>query len=415
MEYTIFQDEPSGTGLDLVSGLFGLVDHTGKVVIEGKYSHISTIKNYSDLSLTNFSTIYLLWGGGGGGDNTFAYFSYIENDNFIISKSPYWFSENTSCEPHFYKGLTICTSKSFKEIIINLKEELIGGTYSKGLSECDAGHNINLIEYQSLVCELCRSYDILNFVKGYGNVLNDFYYKERDENLNYLSPGFVWPIEIEDKLGYDIVESKSMVYNEIHNYNLENGLALVNDHGKFKFINRYYFEIGQGFDLLISKEDFELFLNDKKWEIEYSYIKLGDTIKKIQFTGDFISEICLNPTIFIENEILKEFIRSKRYCDTLIQATQNSLVHKIDIGYLDDMEINAKIINENFIRTNEWEKEIINTAMLEENFIDNHLTFQISPSADLVELENNIKEFNTLFGNTFSGYKVIETYKIEKS
>ena len=34
-----------------------------------------------------------------------------------------------------------------------------------------------------------------------------------------------------------------------------------------------------------------LFLNDKKWEIEYSYIKLGDTIKKIQFTGDFISEI----------------------------------------------------------------------------------------------------------------------------
>ena len=164
MEYTIFQDEPSGTGLNLVSGLFGLVDHTGKVVIESKYSHISTIKNYSDLSLTNFSTIYLLWGGGGGGDNTFAYFSYIENDNFIISKSPYWFSENTSCEPHFYKGLTICTSKSFKEIIINLKEELIGGPYSKGLSECEAGQNINLIEYQSMVCELCRYYDILNFL-----------------------------------------------------------------------------------------------------------------------------------------------------------------------------------------------------------------------------------------------------------
>ena len=90
-------------------------------------------------------------------------------------------------------------------------------------------------------------------------------------------------------------------------------------------------------------------------------------------------------------------------------------MHKIDIGYLDDMEINAKIVNENFIRTNEWEKEIINTDMLEEDFIDNHLTFQISPNADLIELENNIKEFNALFGNTFSGYKVIETYKIEKS
>ena len=81
MEYKIFQNQSSGAGLDLVAGLFGLVDHAGKVVIECKYSHISTIKNYSDLSLKNFSIIYLLWGGGG--DNTFAYFSHIENNNFI--------------------------------------------------------------------------------------------------------------------------------------------------------------------------------------------------------------------------------------------------------------------------------------------------------------------------------------------
>jgi len=53
--------------------------------------------------------------------------------------------------------------------------------------------------------------------------------------------------------------------------------------------------------------------------------------------------------------------------------------------------------------------------MLEEDFIDDHLKFQISPSANFIQLKNNIKEFNTLFGNTFSGYKVIETYKIEKS
>ncbi|MHA8109444.1 hypothetical protein [Aquirufa sp. A-Brett2-W8] len=392
------------------NGLFGLVDVTGKVVIECKYSDISTIKNYSDLSLTNFSTIYLLFGGDDG-DCTFAYFSYFENDNLIISKSPYSFSVISHRESHFYKGLTICTSKSLDEIIINLKEELIGGPYNDW-AECYAGHNINLEEYESLVCELCRSYDLLGFEYGYGNEIKPYYKKERDENLYYLTPGFAWSTDEESQLGYDVAESESMVYNEIHNYNLENGLALVNDHGKFKFINRYYFEIGQSFDLLVSKEDFGLFLKDKKWEIGYSYIKVGNTIKKIQFTGDFISEICLNPTIFTENEVLKKFIRSKRFCDPLIQTNPNSIVYKIDIGYLDEKEIDAKIINENFIRTNEWEKQIINTDMLVEEFIDNHLPFQISPNADLVGLKNNIQEFNTLFGNAFSGYKVIETYEI---
>jgi hypothetical protein len=410
MDYKIFQNQSSGAGLDLVSGLYGLVDHTGKVVIECKYSYISAIKNYSDLSLKNFSTIYLLWGGSEGND-TYAYFSYLENNNFIISKSPYWFSECSNCEPHFYKGLTICTSKSDEEIIINLKEELIGGPYKEGLVECDNGEFINIKEFKSLVSELSRTYDLLGFEFVYGNEIKS-YYQKRNENLYYLTPGFAWPIEVEIKLGYNVAESESMIYNEIHNYNLENGLALVNDHGKFKFINRYYFEIGQSFELLVSKEDFELILKDKKWEIGYSYIKVGNTIKKIQFTGDFISEICLNPTIFTENEVLKEFIRSKRFCDPLIQTNPNSIVYKIDIGYLDEKEIDAKIINENFTRTNEWEQQIINTDMLVEDFIDNQLTFQISPSADIIQLNNNIKEFNTLFGNAFSGYKVIETYEI---
>ena len=402
MEYKIERSDDNG--------LFGLVDVTGKVVIECKYSDISTIKNYSDLSLTNFSTIYLLFGGDDG-DCTFAYFSYFENNNLIISKSPYSHSVISHRESHFYKGLTICTSKSLDEIIINLKEELIGGPYSDW-AECDAGNNINLVEYDSLVCELCRSYDILGFEFGFGNEIRPFYYPERDEHLKYLTRGFAWDIDEESALGYEVRDATSNVYNEIYDYNLENGLALVNDRGKFKFINRYYYEIGQSFDLLVSKEDFELFLKDKDWEIGYSYIKVGDTIKKIQFTGDFITEICLNPTIFIENEMLKEFIKSKRYCDPSIQAKQNSIVHKIDIGYLDDMEINAKIGNEKFIRTNEWEKEIIIKDMLIEDFIDKRLEFQIPISADLIKLNNNIKEFNALFGNAFSGYEEIEIYKI---
>jgi hypothetical protein len=411
MEYTIFQNQSSGAGLDLVSGLFGLVDVTGKIVIECKYSDIRTIKNYSDLSLTNFSTIYLLFGGDNG-DCTFAYFSYLENNNLIISKSPYSFSLTSHRESHFYKGVTICTSKSLDEIIINLKEELIGGPYEEGWGACDAGNNINMVEYESLVCELCRSYDLLGFEFGYGNEIITYYNEERNENLYYLQPGFAWSTDEESQLGYDIINSKSDGFNKIYDYNLENGLALVNDSGKFKFINRYYFEIGQSFDLLVSKEDFKLFLKDKKWEIGYSYIKVGDTIKKIKFTGDFITEICLNPTIFIENEILKEFIRSKRYCDPTIQTSHNSLVAKIDINCLDENEIKAKIKNKNFIRTNEWENEIINREMLREDFMENYLKFQIPPNADLIELKNNIKEFNALFGNAFSSYEEIEIYKI---
>ena len=49
---------------------------------------ISIIKNYSDLSLNNFTDIYLL-GDTSLNNNTYAYFAYIENQNFIVSKSSY--------------------------------------------------------------------------------------------------------------------------------------------------------------------------------------------------------------------------------------------------------------------------------------------------------------------------------------
>lgn len=413
MKYTIIQNTNYDNNADSDKILFGLADSSGKIILDCNYSYISIIKNYSDLSLNNFTDIYLL-GDTSLNNDTYAYFAYIENQKFIVSKSSYLFYKNTNSEPNFYKGLTICKSNSNKkeELIINLNEDVIGGPYDEGLSDCDNGHNIIIKKYRSKVSELCRIYDLLGYEYGYGNELKSFFYKERNETLYYLTPGFPWSIDLEEQLGYDIVESESMFYKSVLNYNLKNGLALVEDYGKFKFINRYYFEVGESFDELLSKENFSKYLKDVQWEEKYNYIKINNTINKIQFTGDFITEVCLNPLIFIDDENFKNYVKSKRFCDVSIQPSLNSIVNKIDASYLYEMEINARYNNENFLRTSEWEKEVINTEMFNDDFINHHFKFIIPPNSDLNMLKNKIHDFNQLFGESYSGYEILETFVI---
>ena len=73
-----------------------------------------------------------------------------------------------------------------EELIINLNEDVIGGPYDEGLSDCDNGHNIIIKKYRSKVSELCRIYDLLGYEYGYGNELKSFFYKQNNFNEDQI-------------------------------------------------------------------------------------------------------------------------------------------------------------------------------------------------------------------------------------
>ena len=429
MELTIIEDKSKK--------LFGLKNSEGEIILEKNYSSIRVVKNYNDLSFQNYSYIYLL---SKNKNSNLEFFSYLKDGKIVISEKEYIFSEFSNCESHFYKNLTICKIVESEEIIIDLNEEIIGGPYEVapgkvykllengetiedenlkiggGWFECGGGHNINYAEKRNLVAELCRSYDSLTSDFGYGNQQLKYFYKERNEHLYYLTPD-VWPLQIENSLGLEYSNISSQYYNTIYRFDLSIGISIVKDNGLYmfdngvyKFINKFFKEVGERFDYPVTEDEFKEEIENVEWDPKFTYIEKDGKILKIKFTGDYVKEACLNPTIFVKNENLKSLIRSLRFVDDNFNTPESNLISKIDEEYVNDMYINEQINNKTFERTIEWENQIYTNTLMHENCIDDMLPFKINRDEQIDQLLVQIDEFNELFGITYSGYEVIEVY-----
>lgn len=418
---------------DQTTSLYGLENSKGLKVLESNWISIRKIKNYTNLSFQEFTDIYLL---SKNADSNYEYFAYLNNEKIVVSDKEYMFTEFSKCESHFYKNLTICKIIESQEIIIDLNENIIGGPYDVepnkvykltdsgkseevanftiggGWFECDCGYNINNNEYKSIVAELCRSYDSLSSYYGYGLESHLSFYEERDLDFCYLTPD-VWTIDTEYELGFEYSATRSLYYTKIEKFNLENGIALVEDYGKYKFINKFYKEVGESFEHIISEElTLKYLVKNSIYDQSCYYIQKDNKVHKIKFTGDYVKEVCLNPTIFVENENLKSFLKSIRFVDDTYQISQNTIISKIDSEFIKDMIINEKIINNEFIQTEDWVNSIYNDVILKEDYIEKNFPFVIDKSENLNSLSEKINKFNKLFGVAYSGYEIIETYDI---
>lgn len=409
--HDIFQD-PS-------TKLFGVINNESKeILLDAKYISIERTLNYKDLSLTEFSVVYFLKDDI---DSNFEYFAYFKGGVLKKSKSKYIFSRETHM-PHFYKDCCFCKRDANIEVIINLNEEVIAGPFTVQKDD-DVFYdqlvidiNYSSKEYQTLVDELGRSYLChtgSNDHLGYGSFIVG---SEKSGNFienrgNTLS--------IENNLGFSWCEHFSMPFKEIHEFDIWNGLALVKDfNDKYILINKYFYPIGQYFDELLSKERLaELtdstydFLDDDK----ILYLRNGNFIQEVLLTGDFVREVCLNPTLFINNKIIKQYLIEKRFCDSSFNKNDLDIFYKIDDFILERERLTnnlEKAINTNAI---EWENQILSSKFLKNhnaNSLIEYFPFDISPKKDKQELINAIDEFNNLFGIAYSGYKCMDSVSV---
>jgi hypothetical protein len=427
-------------------GRYG-ISMNNKILCEAKYLNIRTIKNYQNLSMRYHTEIFLFTEDE---ENNIALntvneivyiytpekFGYIEGDTLYISEKKYFFTEVTQCTPHFYKNLTICTPTQDIEsdIIISRDENIIGGPYKKdsrnlfridgtvsnfkeggGWFDCDNGNNINNPDYQTIIEELCRSFNNLNSEINGSYLLN---YKKEDPWIGYIEfQNNGWPIGVEYDLGYEFDNHSSLWFQEANEFRFETETALVKFRNCYALINRHFHLIGELFDELI---DVNIYLTlggsiqeEDKDESKYIYYLKGGNAVKSKLVGNYVREMCLNPSIFASDQRLKTKIKAERFINSNYNPIENRIFFthdKITLLYEEWEEI---FYNQNFVADENWSNKIYDDVILKDYFLESAFPFKISNDADQLQLENNLIKYENLFGISYSGFEVIETIKLK--
>jgi len=386
--YEIFSNSIEG------KNYFGIKEEiSNKTIIDCQYQDINIIYNYKSLTLKDYSIIYILEND----DDKTCKFCIITQGVPKISQHTY----NKLKLKYFYKDKTICTINEM-EYIIDINEKIIKGPQPDIWFIQDELENDEFYD-------LIRCNDIVLSTSGenYGYIQESI--DKVFPNKTYYTPSTAFfPTTAENQLGLDgeIMSSfSSLTYDWISEFNYITGLCLASNNGRFTFLNRYFYQVGDWFDDYFDElELLKLGFISKDPTFRTIFIGNQNKIHKIRFKGNFIEDIYLRPYLYFEFNYVMEKIIGNINEDLDINE-----YWKLDREILNFVIDQEKIKNPSFEVT---EKFILDTIRSEYflTLVKNHFPFNIKDLHNKNQIAEKINLHNQTFGIMYSNYEIIETY-----
>ncbi len=413
-----------------VGVLFGIKDANQEVIIEPIYADIIFVPNYFDLGFNTFQVVYRLKKSLD--QEKYIYLQLTDDDN---SENVILSAETPYAVHYFYRDFSLINEDGNYIHRLNLDGSNDKVDYP---DEFDDNNILSLLRCSDIVRKADIEYGdagdildldkIISFDEGHKqyswklNIAtlpgNLGFVKNTDHDLVFLSAQDLSPSSSEFNLHLGLANPSlnalssdyiSKLYKKITDFD-EYGFALVQSKisNKWAFINRYFFVVSIWFDYYCNEPILAHFYGLGIHENERLVIDDFKLIK-LKFNGDFISQILINPSVFIENTSVynRLFENKKSRMDV-----SNSVYWKIDRDCAKDIILED---NNNFnLLTEENYKNVYNS----ESIIDDIKTyFDYFIAAHLYWKKNNfegidkcIDDHHTEMGIIPSHSYIIEEY-----
>jgi len=368
--------------------LFGFKDANQEVIIEPIYADIIFVPNYIDLGFNTFKVVYRLKKSLD--EEKFIYLQLSDDDN---SENVILSAETPYAVHYFYRDFSLINEDGNYIHRLNLNGSVDKVDYP---DEFDDNNILSLLRCSDIVRKADIEYGdagdildldkIISFDEGHKqyswklNIAtlpgNLGFEKINDNDLVLLSAQDLSPssAEFNLNLGYDIKFSDTALlgnyisgyYKDITDFDIF-GLALVKDpyRNKWAFMNRYFFIVSIWFDYYCNEPILADFYGLGIHENERLVINESKLIK-LKFNGDFITQILINPSVFIENtSVYNRLFENKK---SRMDIT-NSVYWKIDRDFA------TGIILENNNNLNLLTDENYNNVYNSESIIDDIKTY----------------------------------------
>jgi hypothetical protein len=403
--------------------LFGIKDANQKVIIDPIYADIIFVPNYFDLGFNTFQVVYRLKKSLD--LEKYIYLQLSDDDNpenvTLSAETPY-----AVC--YFYRDFSLVNEDDNYIHRLNLDGAVDKVEYP---GQIDDDCILSLLRCTDIVRKASMEYGdagdildidkIISFDEGnkqYGWKLNITslpgklgFEKIYDHDYVYLSAQDLSPSSAEFNLHLGLANPSlnslssdyiSKLYKKITDFD-KFGFALVQSEitNKWAFINRYFFVVSIWFDYYCDEPVLADFYGLGIHENERLVINDFKLIK-LKFNGDFISQILINPSVFIENtSVYNRLFENKK---SRMDIT-NSAYWKIDRDYAKDIILED---NNNFnLLTEENYKNVYNS----ESIIDDIKTyFDYFIAAHLYWKKNNFEGIDKCIDDHHSEMGIIPSH-----